>query len=151
MVAQGRKLVLLSLLLAVVQRAAGQDLLIGNLRPCEVDPAADPDSNNPTDNLSCPRLDDALQCYSQGQLCNGTEDCMGGSDEGENLVALDCGKNVPYIFVFLIFTYYYNILRADVRAFFCSPGEPVPLTALCDGNQDCTGGDDETTTLCESE
>jgi len=151
MAAQGRKLVVLSLLLAVVQRAAGQDLLIGSLRPCEVDSATDPDPNNPTDNLSCPRLDDDLQCYSQAQLCNNQTDCMGGSDEGENLVALDCGKNVPYIFMFLIFTCCSNILFAGEQAFFCSPGEPVPLTALCDGNQDCTGGDDETTTLCESE
>ena len=113
MAARGRKLVLLSLLLAVVQRAACQDLLIGNLRPCQ-DPAADPDPNNPADNLSCPRLDGVLQCYPQSELCNSPpgprnvsfEVCLGGSDEGADLVALDCGKNVPYIFMFLTLTYY---------------------------------------------
>ena len=89
MTAQGRKRVLFCLLLALAQRAAGQDLLIGNQRPCQ-DPASDPDPNNPTDNLSCPRLDTVLQCYGQDQLCDGTRQCDGGSDEGDNLVALTC-------------------------------------------------------------
>ena len=89
MAAQGCRLVVFSLLLAVAQRAAGQDLLIGNLRPCQ-DPASDPDSINPTDNLSCPRLDSALQCYRQDQLCDGTEQCVGGADEGVDLIALAC-------------------------------------------------------------
>jgi len=99
MAAQGRKLVVLSLLLAVVQRVAGQDLLIGNSRPCEDVVGADPDPNNPTDNLSCPRLDTELQCYPEAQLCDGVEQCAGGSDEGTNLVALTCeGKLVILIF-----------------------------------------------------
>lgn len=42
------------------------------------------------DNLSCPRLDDALQCYTQAELCNGVQDCAGGSDEGMNLISLEC-------------------------------------------------------------
>ena len=42
------------------------------------------------DNLSCPRDDGTLQCYSRSQLCNGNQDCVGGSDEGLNLNALDC-------------------------------------------------------------
>ena len=35
--------------------------------------------------------------------------------------------------------------------FACSPGILIDVLQLCDGNEDCTGGDDETTTLCESE
>lgn len=90
MESRGRELVLFCLLLAIAGHAAGQDLLFGNLRPCQ-DPPADPDPNNPSDNLSCPRLDNILQCFSEAQFCNGVEDCTGGTDEGLNLVALDCG------------------------------------------------------------
>ena len=91
MTALGNKLVVVCLFLAVAHRVAGQDLRLGNLRPCQ-DPGADPDASNPEDNLSCPRLDQVLQCYSEAQLCNGVEDCDGGSDEGADLVALECGK-----------------------------------------------------------
>ena len=38
-----------------------------------------------------------------------------------------------------------------VPAFECTSGENVTVDMLCDGNQDCTAGDDETTPLCESE
>ena len=35
--------------------------------------------------------------------------------------------------------------------FACSPGDLIDVLQLCDGNEDCDGGDDETTALCESE
>ena len=35
--------------------------------------------------------------------------------------------------------------------FVCTPGENIDVSQLCDGNRDCQNGDDETTTLCESE
>ena len=44
-----------------------------------------------------------------------------------------------------------RMLLGDARVFVCTPGVNIPLTALCDGNADCANGDDETTTLCESE
>ena len=81
---------LFCLLLAIAGRTSGQDLLIGNLRPCQ-DLGADPDPSNPTDNLSCPRLDNILQCYPEAQLCDGVQDCLTGSDEGVDIVALYCG------------------------------------------------------------
>ena len=34
--------------------------------------------------------------------------------------------------------------------FVCTPGENIELDALCDGVRDCTNGDDENSTLCES-
>ena len=44
-----------------------------------------------------------------------------------------------------------NPQRPEESVFVCTPGEEVPISALCDGNMDCTvNGDDETTTLCES-
>ena len=88
------KVVLVYLLLAVVQRTVGQNIFIGNDLPCELsaeDEGEDPDPNNDRDNLSCPRSDNVLQCYSRGMLCDGNQDCTGGSDEGVN-TALECGK-----------------------------------------------------------
>ena len=45
------------------------------------------------DNLSCLRTGDLsvipLRCYMRDELCNGTEFCVGGSDEG-NIPALEC-------------------------------------------------------------
>ena len=44
-----------------------------------------------------------------------------------------------------------NPQRPEESVFVCTPGEEVPISALCDGNMDCkVNGDDETTTLCES-
>lgn len=84
-----RKVTLLCLLLAVVRRAAGQGTIGGSL-PCE-GPGQNPDPNNDADNLSCPNTDQTiLQCYSEAELCNGIPFCNGGSDEGTDLVALDC-------------------------------------------------------------
>ena len=84
-----RKVTLLCLLLAVVRRTAGQGTIGGSL-PCEA-AGQDPDANNDADNLSCPNLDpNVLQCYSEAELCNGNNFCNGGSDEGTNLVALEC-------------------------------------------------------------
>ena len=42
-------------------------------------------------------------------------------------------------------------IGTGVPAFECTSGENVTVDMLCDGNQDCTAGDDETTPLCESE
>ena len=90
--AMRRKAVLVCLLLAVVQRTVGQRFSIGNDLPCE-EPGEDPDPNNDRDNFSCPLVDpNALQCYSRDMLCDGNEFCDGGSDEGTNLVALECSK-----------------------------------------------------------
>ena len=76
-------------------------MLVGYSKSQFIDPAttADPCAQQipPTgggfsDNLSCPRLDGVLQCYRQSEFCNGpfTPFCTGGSDEGTNLVSLDC-------------------------------------------------------------
>lgn len=74
-------LILAMLLLWQSHYSAAQPALeggIGFARPCG------------EDNLSCPRLDEALQCYTQAELCNGIQDCDGGSDEGQDLVSLEC-------------------------------------------------------------
>ncbi|CAI8032806.1 hypothetical protein GBAR_LOCUS18527, partial [Geodia barretti] len=66
--------------------------------------------------------------------CNGGPPfCSGGSDEGLNLAALDCDSGDP-----------------AGSTFACSPGIEVSASTLCDGNRDCPGGDDETTTICEN-
>ena len=35
--------------------------------------------------------------------------------------------------------------------FVCTPGKEVLMSALCDGTDNCGGGNDETTALCESQ
>lgn len=40
--------------------------------------------------------------------------------------------------------------RPGTPTFVCTPGENIELDALCDGVRDCTNGDDENSTLCES-
>ena len=109
----GRKvLVVFCLFLAVVQHAIGQSP-IGRALPCQA-PDEDPDPQNPEDNLSCPVLDQSiLICYSRNQLCDGVSDCVvGSSDEGENLVSLDCSKfsivRVVYVTVLLCMITYYE-------------------------------------------
>ena len=86
-----RKVVLFCLLLAVVRRASGQGL-IGIALPCQ-DPNVDPDQDNPRDNFSCPRFDGMLQCYSFDELCDGDAFCASGSDEGMDLIALECSRS----------------------------------------------------------
>ena len=88
-----RKVVLFCLLLAMAQRTVGQSISIGFSLPCE-GAGGDPDPLNPGDNLSCSISDQGqLQCYSMGQLCDGTLDCIDGSDED---APLDCGKSQLY-------------------------------------------------------
>jgi len=48
-----------------------------------------------------------------------------------------------------VFAYAGNPVGSTVPLFLCQP-ETVTLDLLCDGNDDCPGGDDETTPLCES-
>ena len=124
-----RKLLLFAALSIIARRTFAQDLNIGNARPCQQS-GADPDPNNAEDNLSCPNVNpNILMCYSRAQLCDGSTFCNGGSDEGANLVALECANS----------------------RFACTPGVFVTLDQLCDGDANCVNGDDETTTICESE
>ena len=71
-----------SIFLALATRSAGQ-------APIATDDICLREQNVP-DNLSCPRLDGQLQCYSRNELCNQVQFCADGSDEGNSLRALDC-------------------------------------------------------------
>ena len=77
---QPKRISILYLLLAAIflPSTLGQGS-IGNELPCGVD------------NLSCPRIENTpLECYNMTMLCDGMDFCTGGSDEGRNLVSLDC-------------------------------------------------------------
>ena len=56
--------------------------------PC----AADLGVASPSDNLSCEFIPPAggTFCYSRSELCNNSQTCATGSDEGANIAALDC-------------------------------------------------------------
>ena len=43
-------------------------------------------------------------------------------------------------------------INTDTGMFVCTPEvQSIPIALLCDGDRNCDNGDDETTTLCESE
>ena len=44
-----------------------------------------------------------------------------------------------------------NVDNPDESMFVCEPENEIPTTLLCDGVNDCGTGNDETTSLCESE
>ena len=44
-----------------------------------------------------------------------------------------------------------NTEGEEPAVFVCQPGTEIPTTLLCDGVNDCGKGNDETTSLCESE
>ena len=44
-----------------------------------------------------------------------------------------------------------NMEGNEPAVFVCEPGNEIPTTLLCDGVNDCGTGNDETTSLCESE
>ena len=76
-----RKVAMLYLLLAMFLFSAGQNITIGNLKPCG------------DDNLSCPNVNSSiLECYTSDQICDGVRDCTGGSDESDGIVSLQCSK-----------------------------------------------------------
>ena len=85
----GRKFLLIFILSLIARRGSGQGI-IGATFPCE-DLIPNPNPNDNTDNLSCPNTDQSvLVCYPRSELCNDVQFCAGGSDEGRDLVALDC-------------------------------------------------------------
>ena len=64
------------LVLLILQRVNSQNNVTGTGLPCG------------DDNLSCPFL---FMCLTTDQLCDGTEDCLGGGiDEGVGFASLDC-------------------------------------------------------------
>ena len=69
------------------QTLPNQTLEIGNADPC----AAELGVPSPSDNLSCEFVaPGGTGCYSRSELCNGDRICLTGSDEGDNIAALDC-------------------------------------------------------------
>ena len=105
-----------------------------------------------TDNLSCPRTDpdtETLQCIFTSQLCDDTELCSGGQDEGENIASLDCKQNQNTIGYGCSFDHFVSAPGTN-DVFTCKTGETVGLSDLCDGEADCSNGRDETSPLCES-
>ena len=82
------------IVLAVVKFSSGQTvppsnqtLDIGNDDPC----AEELGVSSPSDNLSCEFVvPGGMRCYSRSELCNGDQICLTGSDEGDNIAALDC-------------------------------------------------------------
>lgn len=83
------------LVLALLTSAHGQDLaavppearIIAEDDPC----AADLGVASPSDNLSCEFVaPGGTFCYARSELCDNNRICLTGSDEGDNIAALDC-------------------------------------------------------------
>ena len=89
---------LMVLVLGVISRGQAQIVTVDDLEPqardiATDDPcAADLGVASPSDNLSCEFIPPAggTFCYSRSELCNNSQTCATGSDEGANIAALDC-------------------------------------------------------------
>ena len=82
-----RRWLAIPLVLLILQRVDSQNMDIGNALPCG------------EDNLSCinpVNSDDPNDCLTTDQLCDGTDDCAGGLDEGTEFATLDC-KSSPVV------------------------------------------------------
>ena len=108
------------------------------------------------DNLSCPRIGNLsqipLQCFTRQELCNGIDFCSSGTDEGTDIASLKC--KMAYFLLFkldLSFSCTGDPERQEDSLFQCTPDVVVSIFSLCDGVNDCGLGNDETTTLCESQ
>ena len=75
-----KRCLVIPLLLLILQRVDSQNLIVGNALPCGVD------------NLSCLNfnLNDPADCLATDQLCDGTDDCGNGFEEGQEFSNLDC-------------------------------------------------------------
>ena len=77
-----KRWLVIPLVLLLLRRADSQNMVVGNALPCG------------EDNLSCVNLfdqdDPRPVCLTTDQLCDGTNDCEGGMDEGAQFAILDC-------------------------------------------------------------
>ena len=64
------------IVLVILSRVDSQNMVVGNSLPCG------------EDNLSC--INQIDPCLVTAQLCDGTDDCENGLDEGNNFASLDC-------------------------------------------------------------
>lgn len=64
-----------------------------------------------------------------------------------NRIGYASGQNTLYTSSSVMILFYPSTANG---MFVCTPGTNVNLDQLCDGNNDCPGGDDETVLLCES-
>ena len=70
-----KRWLVIPLVLLMLQRVNSQNNVTGMALPCG------------DDNLSCPA---PFICLTTDHLCDGTEDCPGGIDEGVEFASLDC-------------------------------------------------------------
>ena len=134
------------LVFLVLQRVDSQNNDTGNALPCG------------DDNLSClnpANPDNPNICLTTDQLCDGTNDCASGLDEGTNFANLDCTYTTIVACSCLILFPIFSLTDTGTgqfgaqRMFRCSGGKIIQLEALCDGFNNCTG-EDETNLICES-
>ena len=93
MAGSSRLLVCLLVACVLLEVVRGQEGGIGFDLPCGVD------------NLSCPRIGNLseipLRCFRRQELCNGLPFCDGGTDEGLNIVSLECKMTTITIFIYI--------------------------------------------------
>ena len=75
-----KRWLVIPLVLLLLQRVNSQNMAVGNALPCG------------EDNFSCVNPNG---CLTTDQLCDGTDDCVGGLDEGTQFSNLDCKYGQP--------------------------------------------------------
>ena len=93
----GHHFKLVLLVVGVISWGQAQIVTVDDLEPQARDIAtrdlcaADLGVASPSDNLSCEFVaPGGTFCYFRSELCNGNRVCLTGSDEGDNIAALDC-------------------------------------------------------------
>ena len=147
--------------------AISQADAIRNEDPC----ATELSLSRASDNLACVPIGEGedlpTQCFNFTSLCDGLQFCGNGNDEGFGYTSkaqIVCGEDAWYrsiinAHLLRVARIIYFAIDAEFAGsegtgsnstFNCSSNESVDLIRICDGNRDCSKGEDERFILCKS-
>ena len=109
-----------------------------------------------SNNLACPVDQSPImesRCFNITDICDGQQFCSNGDDEGQGSPpGIECGKFF-YILDASYCAHWYTDTQSGTNStkFACSSNESIGVMQICDGNKDCSRGEDEHFKLCRSE